>query len=498
MEQFIENPYLGPRPFEEHRAGFFFGRSREVEDLLALTILRTEVLLYSPAGAGKTSLLQAGLIPALRAEGFEVLPTARVGGSLVPAVDGAETNVYVLNTLLSWTDGAAHPNDLASMTLQDYLSRWETSPAGPEEPPPRVAIFDQFEELFTQYPEHWRRRRELIEQICEALEEDPRLRVIFAMREEYIASLDPYQSLFPERLRARFRLERLGKEGALEAVRRPGDLAGRPFHLEVAERIVEDLLRIEISSPEGTRTVIGEFIDPVQLQVVCRRLWESVPPDSPAITVEDLMRIGGVDIGVDQALSSFYEEALATTFRQTGVPQETLRRWFDRVLITPLGTRSIVLRGPHETGGIPNAAVEMLQNLHLVRAELRGGAVWYELAHDRLLAPIRMSNQRWLPEQGLLEMRQLEEKAEEWVRGGRRSIALLSPAEMDEAERWLNADSAESMLHGERLLAFLEANRWALEREKLLRQLANTRRTAMLAVWAGVIGVICAILMFLR
>jgi hypothetical protein len=54
-----------------------------------------------------------------------------------------------------------------------------------------------------------------------------------------------------------------------------------------------------------------------------------------------------------------------------------------------------VFRGRDSTGGIPNAAVDALENQHLIRAEVRAGARWYELTHDRFIEPIQRSNATW-------------------------------------------------------------------------------------------------------
>ncbi len=66
------NPYVGPRSFQTGEK--LFGRDGEIADLLDLLIARRIVLLYSPSGAGKTSLIQAGLMPPLPGEGFYVRP----------------------------------------------------------------------------------------------------------------------------------------------------------------------------------------------------------------------------------------------------------------------------------------------------------------------------------------------------------------------------------------------------------------------------------------
>ena len=63
------NPYVGPRPFERRHAALFFGRDREVNELVSLIISHTEVLLYSQSGAGKSSLVNARLIPLWKRKG---------------------------------------------------------------------------------------------------------------------------------------------------------------------------------------------------------------------------------------------------------------------------------------------------------------------------------------------------------------------------------------------------------------------------------------------
>ena len=71
-------PYVGPRPFEQEDQGLFFGRDREASELLSLVIAHDLVLVYAQSGAGKTSLLNARLIPRLEEEGIHVFPLGRV------------------------------------------------------------------------------------------------------------------------------------------------------------------------------------------------------------------------------------------------------------------------------------------------------------------------------------------------------------------------------------------------------------------------------------
>ena len=75
-------------------------------------------------------------------------------------------------------------------------------------------ILDQFEELFTAYPDRWRDREDFFRQLRELLDSDQSVRILFVCREEYIAELDRYSPYFIDGFRIRYRLERLNENAA--------------------------------------------------------------------------------------------------------------------------------------------------------------------------------------------------------------------------------------------------------------------------------------------
>ena len=77
-----DSPFVGPRPFETEDRERFFGRTRELEELFSLIIAHRAILVYAQSGAGKTSLLKAGVIPRLVEQAYKVLSPARVHGVL--------------------------------------------------------------------------------------------------------------------------------------------------------------------------------------------------------------------------------------------------------------------------------------------------------------------------------------------------------------------------------------------------------------------------------
>ncbi len=68
-----DEPFCGPRPYDQARAAFFSGRERACDELEGLLSERPVVTLLGPVGCGKTSLVEAGLLPRLRARGARVV-----------------------------------------------------------------------------------------------------------------------------------------------------------------------------------------------------------------------------------------------------------------------------------------------------------------------------------------------------------------------------------------------------------------------------------------
>src|SRR5262249_23412019 len=181
-------PYVGARPFWPEDAGRFFGREVEARDLAALLLAHAAVLLYGPSGSGKSSLVDAGVTPALvRDDGFEVLPVARLAA---PVGEGDEGNVYARAALLASGGGD-------SLALALGTGRG-----------PRLVVVDQLEELFTAHAGAVEEREAFLAELSEALDRDPLLRALLVLREEWLAELDDLAELLPEGLRARLRLPR--------------------------------------------------------------------------------------------------------------------------------------------------------------------------------------------------------------------------------------------------------------------------------------------------
>jgi WD40 repeat protein len=468
MADHTVNPYVGPRTFEEGDANIFFGREREARDLLSLVISEPLVLFYAQSGAGKSSVINTRLIPCLREEGFMVLPVARVGGEIPEGVSEVK-NIFAFNLLLSLSVGEdIEADELTQTTISEYLqSRKEQDLASfrssladdgdwDDEEPARVLVIDQFEEVITTHLSRWTERGAFFEQLSEAVRNDPLLWIVLSLREDFVAALDPYARSLPGRLRARFHMERMGASAARQAVEKPAQQYGRPFAPGVAKTLVDNLRQLR--TQEENQVLLGQYIEPVQLQVVCYQLWQNLKDRPPGpITQEDVNELGNVDA----ALSQFYEQAIANVLQQTGVSELELRNWFDRQLITEAETRGTVYQGKEETAGLDNRVVQRLANQFLLRAEIRAGGTWYELVHDRFVSPILHANQTWR-----LQQSPLIRAAEEWDRAGRPRNKLYQGEQLEEALASMHRDSLEPIVQ-----RFLMAS----EDAQSQRDLAKTR-----------------------
>jgi predicted acylesterase/phospholipase RssA len=385
-------PYVGPRPFTRSERDRFFGRGAETQELLSLVIANPVVLLYAPSGAGKSSLLEAGVRPLLESEyEFELFPSARVRPISSPArPDLSESNFFSRVVLSYWMSADPGTTD-PSASVTDVLRRRPHATGRDGFERPRALVIDQFEEIFTAHPEHWEERGPFFEQLAEALSDDPLLRIVISIREDHLALLDSYVTSLPGLFRARFRLELLEPSAAEQAITHPLRKTGRRFDEGVAERLIADLRRLYVDPGDGNRIAIeGQYVEPVHLQVACAALWQELPADVTRIGSEHLREFADVD----KILGDFYDRALLEASRESRIGEARLRRLVVRTFITPMGTRGLAYYSSGRVGAIPVAAIEVLERHHVIRGEWRAGARWFEITHDRLIEPIIEANRR--------------------------------------------------------------------------------------------------------
>jgi hypothetical protein len=480
------NPYVGPRPL---RSGDrLYGRNREATDIVDLLMAERIVLLHSPSGAGKTSLLQAAVIPRLQDRGFDVSGPLRVNA--VPTDGVRLPNRYAWSLIVGLTGGdAAGSSQFSEMTLDDFLdSEWDRDAHGGH----RVLIIDQFEEIVTLDPGDRKVQTEFFRDLGSVLSDQDRW-ALLSMREDYMGGLKPFEVHVPTHLKVRYRVDFLGHDAALQATKKPAAEQGVDFHRKAAEALVKDLAKVRVQLPGEQRAqkVEGPYVEPVQLQVVCTELWRQLSEqwggELKNILPKDVKAFGDFD----RALGAYFANAIADVAAETNASERVIRDWFEEKLITEEGFRNQSRAGPMDENADTTEILRGLTDQYLIRSEQRGASTWYELAHDRLIDPLCANNKEWRHENlGLWEI-----AADEWMHADRARTYLLGPVQLARAKR----ETMEAGVASPRLREFLDESQRAVNaakrEERKDRLLSRMGKITVAAVLVAVLEFVVIVVM---
>ncbi|MGZ5353982.1 MAG: extracellular solute-binding protein [Actinomycetota bacterium] len=473
----VRNPYKGLRSFLEADAGDFFGREPLVRRLVERVAERGSrsrfLCVVGPSGSGKSSVVRAGLLPALRAG----------------AIPGSDRWFYV-----DLAPGADLLRELGSAllgvavrpppSLLDDLARDELGLVRAAErilPDPEAELFiviDQLEELFTLAEEEDRARAL---DIVRAAAETPgsRVRVVATLRADFFdqpLSVPGFGDLLAERTEA---IPPMSAEQLERAVAAPAERAGLTIEPGLVARIVAD-----VADRPGALPL---------LQYALTELVERRSGDS--ITVDAYERIGGVSGAVARRAEQLFSplgdagrEACRQLFLRLvaiGDAVEVTRRRVRRFELLSLADREVM-----------DAVIETFGRHRLLSFD-RDPATrepTVEIAHEAILgAWDRLHG--WI-ESSRAELRvhgRIAAAAGEWSRGGRNVDDLLTGVRLAEAEDLTTAGSV-GLTDAEREFveaglarrrAEVETERVRGERERRLEHRAMTRLRALVAVLAA-------------
>jgi len=376
--QRVRQPFPGARPFRRADTPVFFGRETEAEQIRSLWLSERTVVLAGPQAVGKTSLLLAGMLPALISdEAVDVLPVGRVAAASADAG-------FVPTLLRSLTRDRRRPT--AARTLLEFLTDRAVKVADRGDHPPTLAAIDQFEDVFATGVGILGLERLLAELIA-AVTEVPDFHLLLVMRQDALALLAEH-GRFSELRPHIVSLRPLAHDDAVEAIAGPAGVSGVPLASGVAEQLVDDLRTVTFEDAVGRdRVEYTEGVEPLHLQITCRRLWASLPSKAEIVT-GDLLRAYG---GVDSAITGFYDVAVRESAARAGVDEGRLHDWVRRTFVTEIGTRDSVQQGFLAMGGLPEKVVGELAARQILTVEHKAGEVWYQLSHDRLAYAVIMS-----------------------------------------------------------------------------------------------------------
>jgi hypothetical protein len=384
-----ESPYRGIESFRYVDQPIFFAREEETRRLLRYVSVYRGVLFYGESGCGKSSLVNAGFIPAVIAEGFtpdrlrvQPKPGEEIVVERISTKDSGEAPYLPSNFIRD--EETASRLVLSADQLKERLKKLcESSPG--RRP---LLIFDQFEEfstLFEEAPraegiEQARRAQKAILNAILDVQRDGTLpvKMLFSFREDYLAKLSKLIALWPDLSDQSQRLTPPSKESLPTIIRGSFEKYPGSFGKELSPTLTSELTEALEVRNEGGKLNLSE------VQIACLQLWKSKDPEA-------LFKQKGVQGLLEDYLSDSLNR-LGENLRDPAVA--LLSR-----MVTPSGTRNIVseydlIGQVQEDEGISEERLKdalraLVQDTKLVRRERRYDTYFYDIVSEFLVPWIR-------------------------------------------------------------------------------------------------------------
>jgi hypothetical protein len=432
----LKTRYPGSKPFTRDDEYLFFGRDEEIARLTTFIKVEKTTILYGKSGLGKTSLLNAGVLPRLEKEHqYTVIPVrlnSYTQGKRTHPLDIAEEAVAALRQQKTFLD-EIEPQDI-SLWQHIKAMQWPHSrkaSAAPPEPPTFLLVFDQFEELFTypaginelaealadllynRIPKSFQRALRLATRTqpdlltpeqAEFLDSPVNLKILMSIRSDRMSLLDSLSTQIPSILLNCYELKPLSREQAEEGIVRPaakeGDFLSSAFSYEpgAVAKILDYLTRSD-SKP----------VESFQLQILCQYVEENI-----VIAAQNTC-VGEESLG---NLELIYQNYYSDSLKKLGTEEEQLKaqKLIEEGLIFEKEQRRISMYEGQilSTYDIDQDLLRRLANTHIIRSEPHSsGGYTYEVSHDTLVAPILKAKAlRYKKDQErILEQKALEKKA---------------------------------------------------------------------------------------
>jgi WD40 repeat protein len=404
------SPYPGLCAYSEEDAPAFFGREREIAALWERLREHHLLAVIGPSGAGKTSFLRAGVVPA-RPQGWGSIvstpgtaPTRALAQALVPELAG---DADALRQLL------AFDNALAALAA---VGRWRRAH---EE---ALVVVDQFEELFTLNPPE---RQAEFSELLARLSSETGVHVLLSLRDDFLVRSQEQPALTPI-LTGLTVLLPLSAEALRRALVEPAAKRGYRFE---DDALVEEM----VAAVAGSRGALP------LLAFAVARLWDERDREKRLLTREAYRGIAGVE-------GALAQHAEATMDRIGPVRQGLVREIF-RNLVTAQGTRAVMDREELLSAFPERAAADdvlrqlvdarLLTTYEVEGREGEASRHRVEIVHESLLkAWPRLVRWQAQDEEGALLRDQLKQAAHLWDEKGRTNDLLWTGTAYQEFELW--------------------------------------------------------------
>ncbi|WP_373991849.1 transcriptional regulator [Duganella sp. BuS-21] len=479
------SPFRGLEAFEEQHAAIFFGRKLSVDQLVQVVVAQAQaacamVLVLGPSGAGKTSLVQAGLIPALKAgaapaeSGIAISEHVQLDCADMGQSGLLETLASVLldaeidgQLLFENTSAAALAQRMAldMPLLVEHLQR--------RLPTIQLLLFiDRFEAIF-RLPHVGDQERAVFVNVLDQLARSGCMQLVLACRNDFYPQLASYPALMTLKLSGgHFDLTPPGSADIAQIVRHPAQVAQLRYTVDEHGEGLDQVLC------QAARA--GADSLPL-LQYCLQELYRQRSADGE-LSHAAFHAMGGLEgaIGaraeqVISALGSAQIAALPHVLSQLVLVAE------DEATVSSRRVPWSALRNDAE-----NKLVQALVDAHLFVSDLQGGAPAFGLAHEALLRrwPRVVA---WIEQhrQALQVRSRISAQAKRWQDSGRKRDMLLPSGTQTNQARQLLESSSLSLSPQEQ--QFIQSALQSARRNERLR-MAVMMAVTVLALLAGGLG----------
>lgn len=454
----IENPYKGLHAFEERDSGVFFGRERLVERLVSrIGSPGSEsrfVVLVGPSGSGKSSVVKAGLVPALRRGAVRGAEDWFIAEMVPGGEPFEELETALLNVAVDPPSALLEQLQADERGLRRVLDR-----IMPEDSS-LVLVVDQFEELFTQTTNEETRKAFLDALLVAAAENPSRLRVVATLRADFYDRPLRYHD-FGEVLRAGTEIiTPMAPEELERAVAGPAEAVGAALEPGLAAAVISDV------ADEPTALPL--------MQYAMTELFER--RKGVTLTADAYHDVGGVTGALGHRAEELYQLLDPAS-------ADAARQMFLRLLTlggTGEDTRRRVLRSELDALDVRPSSVAQVLDVYGRHRLLtfdrdpvsRGPTV--ELAHEALIREWPRYRD-WVDEArtDIRFQRRLALATDEWQRHEEDPDYLLSGSRLAETQAWrqstgLSLTAAEDRFVGESSRHAEESRRSVLRRRRVI------------------------------
>jgi WD domain, G-beta repeat len=449
----ITSPYRGLSAFGMRDAGLFFGRESAATDMLGLLSRRMDgpglLVVSGVSGAGKSSLLHAGVLPRFRGAGLESAPEAGRWPCLVFTPGRAPLQELAVRVApLARADAAAVWQGLAADPAGFALTAQAAALASSDSPAPDtdalaeagqrrlLIVVDQCEQLFTRC-EAEQERQAFITALHAAGttghgdRQLPAAIVVLVIRADFEARLADYPQL-TEAVKDRYLLTGMTELQLRMAITQPAVAAGSSVDGDLVQILLAEVRTRAASSAGGlSGPATGAAGVLPLLSHALDQAWRARAGE--VLTVADYERSGGIESAVAESAESAYA-------RLTDSQKEVARQVFTRLTTTSShgtdtaarATRSDLIAGKNDA---QIRDVDAVLEAFAAERLLAMAADTVEISHEALLTAWPLLRDTWLAETRAdrIVRNRLQDTAEEWVRASRDQSFLYGGSRLEAA-----------------------------------------------------------------